>query len=119
MTAESTKPPPGLRKSGRALHSAVMRAYELDKTETVILREACRTLDAIDGLQALLDREGLTSESSQGVRVHPALVELRQQRITFARLVTALRIPTGEDSGRTQSRGSVRGVYSLRSDGAS
>jgi len=119
MPQEATKPLAGLRKSGKALWSAVMRDYELDKHETVILREACRTLDSIDSLQHLLDREGLTSESSQGVRVHPALVELRQQRVTFARLLTALRIPTGEDSGRTQTRGGPRGVYSLRSGGAS
>ncbi len=119
MPAEAMKPPPGLRKSGRSLWVAVMRDYALDKHETVVLREACRTLDALDALQALLDTEGLMSETSQGPRVHPALVELRQQRITFARLVTALRIPAGEDSGRTQARGGPRGVYNLRSDGAS
>jgi hypothetical protein len=57
------------------------------------------------------------SETSQGSRVHPALVEARQQRIAFARLLTALRIPTGErssDDGRTQSRGAVRGVCGIR-----
>lgn len=54
------------------------------------------------------------SESSQGARVHPALVELRQQRVTFARLPTALRIPAGENAdGRTQQRGGVRGIYPL------
>jgi len=54
-------------------------------------------------------------QTSQGPRIHPALVEARQQRVTFARLLTALRIPTGEDdSGRTQSRGATRGVYGVR-----
>jgi hypothetical protein len=43
------------------------------------------------------------SESSQGVRVHPALVELRQQRIAFARLLTAVRIPVGDETGRIQA----------------
>ncbi len=112
MAQEATKPPPRLRKSGRALWSAVMRDYELDKHETVVLREACRTADTLDGLQALLDAEGLMGETSQGPRVHPALVELRQQRMVFARLVVALRIPT-EDAGRAQTRGGARGVYSL------
>jgi hypothetical protein len=55
------------------------------------------------------------SSSSQGGRVHPALVELRQQRVTFTRLLTALRIPTGEvtDDSRTQHRGGLRGVYGI------
>ena len=74
----------------------------------------CRTVDSLDDLQALLDAEGITSESSQGLRVHPALVELRQQRIAFARLLTALRIPTGDAGvGRTQTRGGIRGVYGI------
>jgi hypothetical protein len=92
-----------------------MTEYELDRHEETLLREACRTSDSLDDLQALLEAEGVMSESSQGVRVHPALVELRQQRVTFARLLTALRIPTGEhaDAGRTQVRGGVRGVYGV------
>jgi hypothetical protein len=80
----------------------------------LFLRESCRTADSLDDLQALLDAEGITSESSQGLRVHPALVELRQQRIAFARLLTALRIPTGDTGvGRTQTRGGIRGVCGI------
>ena len=117
MPGKPPKPPSGLKASGRALWRDVLDGYELDQHETTILREACRTADSLDGLQSLLDDEGLTSPSSQGVRVHPALVELRQQRVTFARLLTALRIPTGETgegSGRTQHRGGPRGVYGLK-----
>lgn len=63
----------------------------------------------------LLDAEGLMSETSPGPRIHPALVELRQQRVTFARLLTALRIPNGETVGgsRAQTRGGARGVYGI------
>ncbi len=113
MTAKAPRPPTGLRKSGRALWRAVMRDYELDEHETVVLREACRTADSLDGLQHLLNTEGLMGETSQGPRVHPALVELRQQRVVFARLMTALQIPA-EDSSRTQTRGAPRGVYSIQ-----
>jgi hypothetical protein len=114
MAQESPKPPSGLRRSGRALWRAVIHDFELDQHETTILKEACRTADSLDDLQALLDSDGLMSSTSQGPRVHPALVELRQQRIAFARLLTALRIPTGEEgSGRTQTRGVVRGVYGI------
>jgi hypothetical protein len=112
MAQDPHRPPSGLRRSGRALWRAVMGSYELDIHEETILREACRTADSLDGLQALIDAEGLISTSSQGVRVHPALVELRQQRIAFARLLTALRIPAGEvGDGRGQTRGTPRGVY--------
>jgi hypothetical protein len=109
------KPPGGLKRSGRALWRAVLSDFVLDEHETTILREACRTADLLDGLEALLTEEGLTSETSQGRRIHPAAAELRAQRVTFARLLTALRIPTGEESeGRTQGRGAPRGVYGIR-----
>lgn len=114
MTAETPKPPAGLRASGRALWRAVLGTYDLEQHELTMLREACRTADSIDGLQNLIDDEGLMGETSQGRRVHPALVELRQQRIAFARLLTALRVPTGEEDGRTQQRGGTRGVYGIR-----
>ena len=113
MAQETPKPPSGLRRSGRALWRAVMTDYELDEHETTVLKEACRTADSLDDLQALLEAEGLMSSTSQGPRVHPALVELRQQRITFARLLTALRIPTGDEDSRTQTRGTPRGVYGI------
>lgn len=113
MPRNTPKPPLGLRTSGRALWRAVLRDYELDEHETVLLREACRTADSLDALQTVLDAEGVMSESSQGARTHPALTELRQQRVTFARLLAALRIPQGEADGRGQVRGVVRGVYGL------
>lgn len=109
------KAPAGLKASGRALWKAVLTDYVLDQHELTVLREVCRTADTCDQLQALVDAEGLTAQSSQGVRAHPALVELRQQRVTFARMLTALRIPAGEvEDGRTQVRGGPRGVYELR-----
>lgn len=114
MPEKTPKPPTELRTTGRALWRAVLEEYELDRHEVTILREACRTADALDGLQALLDADGLMGSTSQGPRIHPALVEARQQRVTFARLLTALRIPTGEDEGRTQTRGGARGVYAIR-----
>lgn len=108
------KAPQGLGTTGRTLWKDVLSEYELTEPETAVLREACRTADSIDDLQRVVDDEGPMSQSSQGVRVHPALVELRQQRITLARLFTALHIPIGEESGRTQTRGGTRGVYGIR-----
>ncbi|MCW2763617.1 MAG: hypothetical protein JWR85_3818 [Marmoricola sp.] len=113
MAPKPPSPPTGLRKAGRTLWTAVLTDYELTEHESVVLREACRTADSLDALQALLESEGLMSETSQGARIHPALVELRQQRIALARLFAALNIPTGAEGGRTQHRGS-RGVYGIR-----
>lgn len=109
------KPPAGLKTSGRRLWRAVMSGFVLDQHEETLLREACRTADLLDELQTIVEAEGPMSASSQGVRVHPAAVELRQQRIAFARLLTGLRIPTGDENDeRTQRRGGPRGVYGLR-----
>ncbi|MBN9610994.1 MAG: hypothetical protein BGO26_16665 [Actinobacteria bacterium 69-20] len=116
MATNKTKPPDppkGLQASGRALWRAVLRDYELDEHETVILREACRTADLCDTLQAQIDQDGIMGETSQGPRVNPCAAEIRQQRVTFARLLTALRIPQGEADGRAQVRGTVRGVYGI------
>lgn len=107
------KPPAGLRASGRELWRAVLKDFELTQHETVMLREACRTADALDDLHALVETEGTMSTSTQGARVHPALIELRQQRIALARLFAALHIPVGEETDRTQHRG-ARGVYGIR-----
>ncbi len=114
MASKAPKPPAELRISGSALWRAVVTDWDLEEHETTLLREACRTVDLLDDLQAQLDRDGIMSSSSQGTRVHPAAVELRQQRIAFARLMTALRIPAGEEDGRGHHRG-TRGIYAIQS----
>jgi hypothetical protein len=73
----------------------------------------CRTADLLDRLQTVLDDEGPMATSSQGVRVHPAATELRQQRVTFARLLAALGVPSGAE-GEEKPRGGARGVYELK-----
>lgn len=117
MPHKIPRPPTGLRRSGRALWRAVQSDFELDEHEAATLTQACRITDLCDDLQATLDAEGVMSESSQGMRVHPAAIELRQQGIALARLLAALRIPAGEmpaaaKSVRTPVRG-PRGVYSI------
>lgn len=117
MTSTATpKAPAGLRKSGRALWRALLRDFDLDEHEAALLVQACRLADHADELQAILDRDGLMATSSQGSRTHPALAELRQVSIALARILTALRVPTGEETGdnRTQRRPGVRGVYAVR-----
>ena len=47
-----------------------------------------------------------------GGKPHPCLAELRQERVLLARLLTALRVPIGDEDARSQRRG-IRGVYTL------
>ena len=72
-----------------------------------------RVADTCADLQAMLDRDGLLLRD----RIHPASVELRQQRLLLGRLIVALRVPLGdtgdEDAPRTQYRG-LRGPYAPR-----
>lgn len=106
--------PRGLKAAGRRLWRATVDEFELAEHELGLLREACRTADALDALQAVLDRDGVIDESPQGRRAHPALVELRQQRITFARIIAQLGIPIGdEDQAPKPQRRATRGVYGI------
>lgn len=104
------KTPPGLKAGGRRLWREITDEYELAHHELVVLLEAARTVDALQSLEDIVNREGVTNVSPQGVRAHPALVEARQQRVTLAKLVASLRIPLddGESAGRTQQRVGVR-----------
>ncbi len=110
-------PPRGLRTGGRKLWRSVVGAYELEEHELTLLREACRVTDRLDMLAALVERDGIT-EPGTG-QVHPAVKEARQQEITLARLLAALRMPAGEDgdqqaTARPQRRGGARGAYGIR-----
>ena len=113
MPENVPKPPRDLLRSGRALWRAVLADFDLDEHERQLLHETCRTRDLCDRLQAVLDEEGPMSTSSQGIRVHPAAVELRQQRIALARLLAALNVPSGEADAGGQRR-PPRGVYGIR-----
>lgn len=116
------QPPDGLATAGAALWDAVTNVLDLDEHEALALRELCRTVDTLDRLQAIVDRDGELAASSQGMRAHPALVELRQQRIAFARLVSAMQLPSGltqpqqgdgQPAQPAQRRPGVRGVYAI------
>jgi len=110
LSSPAPRAPRGLSPAGRKLWDAVTSDYHLESHELLLLENAARTADLVGGLQALLDEEGVVS----GGKTHPALPEIRQQRITLARLLVALRVPSGEESDRPagQRRG-IRGVYQL------
>jgi len=57
-TSAVPKPPAGLRKAGRALWTAVLTDFELTEHESVVLREACRIADSLDGCRRSSSRRG-------------------------------------------------------------
>ena len=99
------EPPTGLRKGGRRLWRSIMDEYDLQESEVQLLELACRCRDRIDQLEAVIAKDGIGA----GDKIHPALVESRQQQLLLAKFVIALRIPDQEDE-RPQRR-PMRGVY--------
>jgi hypothetical protein len=111
--------PTGLKTAGKRLWSSIVDDFELDEHELALLLEACRTVDVLTVLDANVRKDGPLIESPQGVKAHPAAVEARQQRIALARLLAALRLPSGEagdeqQNARPQRRVGARGVYGIR-----
>ncbi|MDQ3628435.1 MAG: tyrosine-type recombinase/integrase [Actinomycetota bacterium] len=73
----------------------------------------------LERLGAEVRRDGPMVGTGDSRRAHPAAVESRQQRITLARLLAALRLPAGEAGdtragARPQRRVGARGVYGIR-----
>lgn len=87
--------PRGLRAAGKRLWEAVTSTFDLDPPEAALLEEACRTRDLLADLRAEIAQNPAVIDSNQGVRVHPAIVEARQQRLILAKLLTGLGLPRG------------------------
>jgi hypothetical protein len=108
-------PPRDLGPDGLRLWQAITAEYDLAEHELVLLRQAARVADVCADLHGITSQEGLLVDG----RIHPAAVELRQQRVLLARMIVALRVPLDEDGDvkpggtRTQYRG-TRGVYAPR-----
>jgi hypothetical protein len=122
--SEQADPPSGLRASGRKLWDSITGDYDLDEHELTLLREIVRTVDLVDELESEVRQDGAIIQSPQGIKAHPAAVELRQQRIALARLLAALRMPAGDEGDqvqgrRQQRRTGARGVYSIKGGRAS
>lgn len=103
--------PEGLKVGGKRLWNRVAGPFELEQHELSLLLQACRTVDLLDRLQAVLEAGDVVIESPQGPKANPAAVEFRQQALALARIMAALAIPT-EDASPVRSAGS--GMVRLR-----
>lgn len=106
--------PAGLGVAGQRLWQSVLGQFDMAEHEAAQLEEACRVRDTIVLLRERLEVDGLMIESSQGLRLHPAVAEVRQQQLALARLLATLDVPAPVEDALPASRG-VRGVYALRS----
>jgi hypothetical protein len=109
------QPPRELRNAGKKLWVELHEMYaDFSPHETALLVEACKISDRLAALNAVVDREGplIESVTSGESRAHPALVELRQQQITLARIFAAMRLP--DSDGLTPQRRQARGIYTAK-----
>jgi hypothetical protein len=96
------KAPSGLGKAGRALWRAVAdpAVYELRPDELVVLEQCCRSADLIARMETDAAAADLTTTGSMGqLVINPVVIELRQQKITLARLLFQLGLPDGGAQG--------------------
>lgn len=106
----------GTQAAGKRLWSSVVDEFDLEEHELALLREAVRTVDQLDTLAGLIERDGEMVEGRFGPKLHPAIAEARQLRIALARTLAALRLPAGDEDARPQRRVGVRGIYGAGSN---
>ena len=85
-------PPKGTKGAGKELWEGILTEYTLGVPEMALLREAVATVD-------LLQAGDLTA------------VESRQQRITLARLLAAMRLPDEKGGANRPQLRAIRGTY--------
>lgn len=103
--------PKGLKTGGKLLWQRVLNDFDLGQHEEAVLLQACRIVDILDRLQAVIDAGDVIVTSPQGSKANPAVVEFRQQAVTLAKCMASLRIPFEDDqsSGRLpQQRVGIR-----------
>jgi phage terminase small subunit len=108
MTEKLPRPPANLGKAGRSFWRQIVAAYDASPAELAQLAMACVTLDEIEALEAALRDQPIVATGPRGgLRVHPAVVALRNHRLAFGRIMAALSLPdpsTGEiDAGTARS----------------
>lgn len=104
MTAKPVKPRASRRRAstpsrGAQLRADVLAGWELEPHEVEVLAEACRALDTIDALAAVVAADGPTITTASGVvAVHPAIQETRLQEAIVARLLASLNLRGADGS---------------------
>lgn len=97
--------PVGLGLAGARLWREVASDFTLRADETVLLASACATLDTIAKLEAaMVDQPLVVAGSMHQLREHPLLSELRQQRLTVAKLLHQLDLLDVDEMAQLRSQ---------------
>lgn len=107
--------PEGITGAGLDLWNQLHSALDFTMTEHQITVELCRTVTLCELLDKELAVTGPVIDGQRGLKMNPIAAELRQQRLTAARLVASLDIPPLDpESARPRQRNGVRGVYRVQ-----
>ena len=107
--------PDGITGAGLERWNRLHDALEFTMTEHQITVELCRTVTLCELVDKELAITGPVVEGQRGLRMNPIAAELRQQRLTAARLVASLGIPPVDAHlAAPRSRNGVRGVYRVK-----
>ncbi|WP_061962281.1 hypothetical protein [Demequina flava] len=94
MTSENDpQPPAGLRDRGERFWTRTLEYFDLEPGEIELLTEIARALDRLTDLDEAARRDGTMIESSQGMRLHPAIAEHRALSLATARMLSQLGLP--------------------------
>jgi len=105
-----TEPTPGENLRARLAAEYNRNGYEPDGREAELIDRACSTADAMAALELVLDADGPTTKGSRGQTVlHPAVSELRQQKLVLLRLLGALDFGAAADEQPRSDLASQRG----------
>lgn len=103
----------GQRLRGRLQDDLDAAGMDLTGTELELADRAEAIADSIEQLEAVIQREGPTTQGRRGTITHPALTEVRHLSALLARILGQLKVPEDEDpaakgkgNGRRGSRAS-------------
>ena len=101
MTNRTRRPvaPEGLDAAGKRLWRAVLADYDLSAAELETLRQACRTVDVLARIDAVLAVEDMVAEGSMGqARPHPLLLAASDHRRLLGELLRDLALPMPDEA---------------------
>jgi hypothetical protein len=105
-----TIPAPNLKHDAtKALWHDVLEQKELETHELAIFARACLALDRAIAADEILDAEGLTVPTKNGIKSHPMCVVQRDQMNLFSKLMRQL----GFKDDPLPTRGPGRPPHSL------
>lgn len=100
-----SRAPGSLGPDGKAFWRQVTSTYELSPSELAMLGRACRTLDTLSRLDAVLLEDDLVVTGSVGqLKAHPALAAAADQQRLLDQLMRAMNLPLpDEEQGHRRS----------------